>query len=323
MRRSLGEFELIERYFHRNRVRRSEVVLGIGDDAALIRPPAGIDLAVSTDTLVAGVHFPESLDARHVGTRALAVNLSDMAAMGAQPAFATLALTLPSADDAWLEAFSAGFLDHAERYGVQLVGGNLARGPLNITVTVHGWLTCGKGLRRGGARPGDRVYVSGSLGDARLALDVMGGHCRASPAQGDYLLERFCRPTPRIEAGRRLLDVATAAIDVSDGLAADLGHIAASSGVGAVIEAAALPLSAAVRDLLAPETAWRYALGGGDDYELCFTVAEASCDRLAEIEQEVGCAFTCVGRIEAGRGVRVLRPDGTDLSLDGAGYAHF
>ncbi|HTT08128.1 MAG TPA: thiamine-phosphate kinase [Gammaproteobacteria bacterium] len=310
----LSEFELISRYFERP-VRRGDVALGIGDDAALLRPPPGQELAVSTDTLIAGVHFREDAAPAGIGYRALAVNLSDLAAMGAEPAWVILALTLPAADEEWLTGFSAGFFELAEAHGVALVGGNTARGPLNITLTVIGFVPEGGALRRDGARPGDAIYVSGTLGDAGFALENWRG-------ADDAARRRLLRPMPRVALGLALRGIASGAVDISDGFAADLGHILERSRVGAHVEVDRLPLSPALK-ALDRAAAQRYALSSGDDYELCFTVPPAREASLAEIGVRCGCTLTRVGEITAGKGLHLTASEGGAVTLERTGYRHF
>ncbi len=321
---SLSEFNLIERYFTTRGVRRADVALGVGDDCALLRVPEGMELAVSIDTLVEGHHYPLGTAAAAVGHKALAVGLSDLAAMGAEPAWATLALSLPEADEVWLQGFADGLFALAERFRVQLVGGDTVRGPRVISLQLHGLVPQGAALRRDGARDGDLIYVTGTPGDAGLGLELALGQRGASAVDADYLRARLDRPEPRVAAGLQLRGIASAAIDISDGLAADLGHILARSGVGARLELAQLPYSAALQRLL-PEAAerWPYALGGGDDYELCFTVPPA---RRAAAEQAcaaLDCGCRCIGRIEAKSGLRLYRPDGTLLERSPHGFDHF
>lgn len=314
---ALNEFQLIERYFAAGGLRREDVVLGIGDDAALLRVPPGMELAVSIDTLVEGVHFPAGTQAAAVGHKALAVGLSDLAAMGAEPAWATLSLSLPEADEDWLGGFASGLSALAGRYGVQLVGGDTVRGPLVVTLQVHGLVPAGQALRRRGARPGDRVYVTGTLGDAGLGLRLLRGELQATAADTAYARGRLDLPQPRVETGLALRGIASAAIDVSDGLAADLGHILEVGGVGAVIDASALPLSEALVRSVEPAAALELALTAGDDYELCFTVPAAKVEDLA------GLSCTCIGQIEAGCGLRVAAADGSPVPLDHLGFDHF
>jgi thiamine-monophosphate kinase len=297
------------------------VRLGIGDDAALVMA-AGL-LAISTDSLVAGTHFLPSLSARRLARRALAVNLSDLAAMGATPRWFTLALTLPAVEPEWLAQFAEALHESATASGVSLIGGNLARGPLNVTLTVIGAVPGGSALTRAGAQIGDDIYVTGHLGDAATGLELV----RASPgsrsAAETYLIDRFELPTARVSAGIFLRGVATAAIDISDGLLADLGHICESSGCGASVDVDALPLSAALRATASEDDALTVALTGGDDYELCFTAPASRSAELARIDEDaVGTRFQRIGRIVAGSGV-VCHRRGQPMALPRGGYRHF
>ena len=270
---TVSEFTLIQRYFETQTQVRGDVILGIGDDCALLKVPSDASLAVSLDMLVAGVHFFADADPEGIGHKALAVNLSDLAAMGASPAWITLALSLPKADAAWLEGFCRGLFALATRFQVQLIGGDTSRGPLTISIQAHGFVPQGKALRRSGARPGDRVYVTGTLGDAALALASTRGQVTIPGAYQAYLQARLERPTPRILQGLGLRGLASAAIDISDGLAQDLGHILERSGVGARLNVDRVPRSGALNDCLDAAAALPLALTGGDDYELCFTAA--------------------------------------------------
>jgi thiamine-monophosphate kinase len=318
----LDEFELIRRFFSEPRVLRDDVTLGIGDDCALVRIPQGMQLALTMDTLVEGVHFFADVDPEALGHKALAVNLSDLAAMGASPAWATLGLTLPHADVQWLQAFSRGFANLAKRYGVQLIGGDTTRGPLTITVQAHGLLPVGQGLRRAGAEVGDLIFVTGTLGDAGLALQ-QNREGLSWQAVAGHLKTRLERPEPRIDVGLALRDIATAAIDISDGLWADLGHILQASHRGAQIRLERLPLSTAVAAALQGETDWALALTSGDDYELCFTLPGAREQEISRISKELGLPITQVGQIEAAQGLRCLQPDGRLWQPDRPGYLHF
>ena len=319
---SATEFEIIRRYFARQQLRRDDVLAGIGDDAALLQMPSGSELAVCIDTLVAAVHFPESTPAAAIGHKALAVNLSDLAAMGATPAWVTLSLTLPEYDPAWLEDFSQAFFRLADRYGVQLVGGDTTRGPLSITVQAHGFVPTGKALRRQGARPGDRIYVTGTLGDAGLALQLGD---QADPA----LRERLDYPEPRVTAGQLLRDYASAAIDISDGLLADLGHLLEADGSGAAIDIDALPRSALFTSAMQqagftqPELFYTLPLSAGDDYELCFTVPAQFCEEmeLALSKNTIDC--TAIGVIQQQSGIRCHRANGDVYQAANRGYQHF
>jgi thiamine-monophosphate kinase len=315
----LTEFELIDRYLSRLGARRDDVLLGVGDDAALVRPPAGLELALAADTLVEGVHFPSSLSPEDIGHRVLAVNLSDMAAMGAEPAWALLTLTLPRAEPEWLRGFSGGLHELARRHGVQVVGGDTTAGPLTATIAMVGFVPPGQALRRAGARPGDEVWVSGTPGDAAAGLACLMGRLDGPGPVLEPLVQRFTRPEPRVPLGLVLRGVATACIDVSDGLAGDLGKLCAASGVGAQLDSTSLPRSAALRAAVDPEAARRHVLAGGDDYELLFTLPPGT--DAAGLERGSGVALTRIGTIVAGYG----------LTLDGAaldrellhGFDHF
>jgi thiamine-monophosphate kinase len=320
----MTEFDIIRRFFGSPPVRRADVVLGIGDDAAVLRPPAGQELALTTDTLVEGRHFTADAEAGSLGHKALAVNLSDLAAMGAEPAWFLLSLTLPEADEAWLNAFARGLHALSARFNIQLVGGNTTRGPLSIGVTAAGFVPAGAALTRRGAAPGDRIYVTGTLGDAALAVWIEQGRRPSYMAEHERVAARLNRPEPRIAAGIALRGLATAVIDVSDGLAADLGHVLEASGVGARVQLARLPLSETYRELQARrDIGWEPALAGGDDYELCFTVPAAREAELKRRAAGTGCSITAIGEIESGSGVRLVAPDGSDYPLSRAGYDHF
>lgn len=313
---ALDEFALIDRYFGQAAIAQDGegVLLGIGDDAAILRPPPGEDLVVSIDTLLDGVHFPRDFPAQAIGHRALAVNLSDLAAMGARPLWFTLALSLPSIDEDWLAGFAAGLSAIASRYGIALVGGDTTRGPLAITVQVHGAIEPGAALRRDGAREGDDVWVSGEPGVAALGLARWLDGERRSPA----VPLRFTAPEPRIGLGRALRGVASAAIDVSDGLLADAGHIGERSACLLELDADALPRGSALRELGDPARALALCLAGGDDYELCFTAGPVAREQIAAIALAAGVACTRIGRVRAGRGAHC-----PGASAGDAGYRHF
>lgn len=303
-----GEFELIERFFTGRGAARGDVRLGVGDDAAILAPRAGAELVLALDTIVAGVHFPTDTDGRFVGHRALAVNLSDLAAMGAEPAWALLALTLPAADEAWLGGFASGFDELARRFGLALVGGDTTRGPLAASVTIAGWVPAGAAIRRSGARPGDDVWISGTPGDAGAGLAILQGRLAAQGAVREELLRRFLLPEPRVGLGQALRGIATACIDVSDALAGDLAKLCRASGVGAEIDTAPLPRSAALVAAAGEAAALRFALSAGDDYELLFTAPAAARSRIETLD-----AATSVRRI----GAIVATPG---LRLHGAGW---
>lgn len=315
-----SEFDLIQRYFTRA---TSGAVLGVGDDCALLQPAPGMQLAVSTDTLVADTHFYHDADPDKLGWKSLAVNLSDLAAMGATPRWAMLALTLPEVDDDWLTAFSNGLYRCAARYGISLVGGDTTRGGLSLTLTVLGEVPPGQALRRDGAQPGDEIWVSGTLGDAALALAALQGRVNLADADLAVLAARLHTPTPRVELGLALRGVANSAIDVSDGLLADLGHILARSGVGASVEYGRLPLGEIVHDFAAHPAFDGCVLAGGDDYELCFTAPAARHEAVLAIGTQVGVPLAPIGHIHAEPGLNLLGAQGERLEIAGTGYDHF
>jgi thiamine-monophosphate kinase len=317
----MAEFDWIA--WLRNKARQPDagkgVVLGIGDDAALCDVPPGMQLVISTDTLVAGVHFPEDTRAEDIGYKALAVNLSDLAAMGAEPAWFSLAVTVPEMDMAWLQAFAHGVLELANEHGIALIGGDTTRGPLSITVTVHGFVPSGTALRRDAAKPGDDIWVTGSLGDAAAALQQIG-----TGLQSIKLRHRLDRPTPRVAAGLLIRGLANAAIDVSDGLAQDLGHILNASGVGAELELGRLPVSSSLLEFHPDdETRWRLQLAGGDDYELCFSASPKNAFAIEQALAGCGVSASVIGHIKADAGLQLLTPEGDALVLGKAGYQHF
>ncbi|MBD9574933.1 thiamine-phosphate kinase [Pseudomonas sp. BGr12] len=317
----MGEFELIRRYFASAACAAGgeAVALGIGDDCALLAPRAGEQLAISTDTLVVGVHFPAVCDPFLLGQRALAVSASDLAAMGAAPIGFTLALTLPEADPAWLEGFARGLNQKAQECALVLIGGDTTRGPLAMTVTVFGGVPAGQALTRAGARPGDLLCVGGPLGEAGGALPLVLGEMTAEPSVAEPLLARYWSPQPQLDFGQALRGKATAALDISDGLLADCGHIARASGVALIVEADRLPQSPALEALLGAERAQQLKLGAGDDYVLAFTLPAEHLPALSANWP----ALRVVGRVEAGSGVRVLDGAGADITPHQGGYLHF
>ncbi|MGJ7520733.1 thiamine-phosphate kinase [Variovorax sp. LT1P1] len=323
----MGEFDLIARYFARP-AKRSP--LGTGDDCALLAPAPGMQLAVSTDMLVEGRHFLSTVDPARLGHKALAVNLSDLAACGAKPLAFTLALSLPAVDEAWLEGFSRGLFALAEAHDCELVGGDTTRGPLNICITVFGEVPSGAALLRSGARVGDDLWVSGTLGDARLALEVFRGALSLPGELFDIARQRMETPTPRNALGQALQGVATAAVDVSDGLIGDLGHILRASGVGAQVDADAAvarmrlpahPLAA--QAALTPELLRLCALSGGDDYELLFTAPADRRDAVAAAAQRADTPVARIGRIEAETGLRIVDASGTPVTQRFGAFDHF
>lgn len=323
----MGEFELIRRHFQRAGVAQpGNVVLGIGDDCALLQPAPGHQLAISTDMLVEGRHFFADVDPEALGHKALAVNLSDLAAMGARPLGCNLALSLPRADDAWLAAFARGLFALADAHACPLVGGDTTRGPLNICITVFGEVPSGRALRRDAARPGDDVYVSGRTGEARLALEWLLGtpwaRSAVDPELPADLRARLERPTPRLALGQALAGVAHAALDLSDGLTGDLGHILAASGAGADLRLADLPLAPALAAL--PETErLTCLLAGGDDYELLFTAPVSARGAVQAAALASDTAVTRIGTVSATPGLRLLDAAGRAVALGAKGFDHF
>lgn len=317
----MGEFELIGQYFAAAACARAggDVVLGIGDDCALLALPPGEQLAVSTDSLVAGVHFPDPCDPFLLGQRALAVSASDLAGMGAMPIGFTLALTLPAADPAWLAEFARGLDAMAAGCELRLIGGDTTRGPLSLTLTVFGRVPSGQALLRSGARPGDLLCVGGALGDAAGALPQVLGERRDDSPEARALLARYWSPQPQLALGQALRGRATAALDISDGLLADCGHIARASGVALRIEQDRVPLSVALRSVAGEAGALQCALAGGDDYVLAFTLPPV---HLAALQAE-GWPVHVIGRAEAGRGVQLLDAAGNPLQPAACGYNHF
>lgn len=318
----MNEFELIRSFFAHAGSERSDVVLSVGDDCALLRVPEGKELAVTIDTMVEGIHFLPGVDPEALGHKALAVNLSDLAAMGAEPAWVTLALTLPAVDESWLAAFSRGFSALAAAHGVQLIGGDTTRGPLAISVQAQGFVEPGKALKRNGAQAGDLIYVTGTLGDAGLALLAHKG-VDVAPEYLPYLQSWLDRPTPRVMEGTALLGLASSAIDISDGLIADLGHICESSGTGASIELAALPCSAGVKAYVETSGDWGVVLAAGDDYELCISVPPERQADLEQLAARFECGMSRIGVIEQQSGLRCVQKDGSFLSGYSQGYEHF
>lgn len=316
---SLGEFDLIAAFFERP-VRRA--ALGIGDDCALLQPTPGLQWAVSCDALVEGRHFLSTVAPERLGHKALAVNLSDLAACGAEPRAFTLALTMPRADAGWLQAFSQGLFALADAHDIELVGGDTTAGPLQITITVFGEVPPGQALLRHGARPGDDLYVSGILGDARLALEVFRGRVSLPGEAFERVRQAMELPQPRVALGRALRGVASSAIDLSDGLAGDLGHILKRSGVGAVIELGRLPHSSILAGQAAPVRD-ECLLAGGDDYELLFTAPSSARAAVQEAALRAQVPVTRIGTIEPQPGLRLVDDRGGLQPLPLAGFDHF
>ena len=317
-----GEFDLIRDFFRDATAQRDDVVLGIGDDCALLEAPVGKQLAVSMDTLVVGRHFVADVDPELLGHKALAVNLSDLAAMGATPAWVTLSVTLPDADAEWVKRFMVGFAALAKHYQLTLIGGDTTRGPLAITVQVHGFVDPEKSLRRDAAKIGDLIYVTGQLGDAGLALMAQQGLYVKQGSLASFK-QRLDRPEPRIELGRAATTHSRCAIDLSDGLGSDLGHICEESNVGALIYLDKLPMSDAVAEYVAESGDWSLPLSAGDDYELCMTVPAQHQAAFEAAMQQQEVPVTWIGMIEQGEQVRAMSPNGDVDAYVARGYDHF
>ncbi|MDE1314776.1 thiamine-phosphate kinase [Vibrio aestuarianus] len=318
-----GEFNLIDRYFSNRQPQRKDVFLALGDDCALVKPPENVRIAISTDTLVAGTHFLIDANPAWVAHKALASNISDLAAMGATPAWVSFALTMPTPDEAWLKPFCDAFFELANYYNIQLIGGDTTKGPLSLTLTVQGFVPQEQALLRSGAKVGDWVYVTGDLGDSKAGLDVIiNNTLRAKP----FVLElekRHYLSTPRILAGQALLNLASAAIDISDGLISDIKHILERSQVGVSLDVAALPLSQELLQFVdSLETAQQYALTSGEEYELCFTVPEQNKGSIESALAHCGCKVSCIGQIRP-QGTFELHHQGKVLNWQLNGYDHF
>jgi thiamine-monophosphate kinase len=316
---SRDEFQTIQRYFSLP-VNDPNVILGIGDDAAVVNATGPI--AIAADTLIEGVHFPRNTPPDAIGYRTLAVNLSDLAAMGARPQWCTMALTVTEADETWLESFSAGFFQLASDHQVSLIGGDLTKGPLAVTVNLFGAIDKNGLLTRAGGHVGDDVYVTGSLGDAAAGLALINEDAANVGREHQALAERFYRPTARVTEGQALSQIASSAIDVSDGLIADLGHLCQASGCGAVLDVEQLPLSAELLSLFPPQTAQAYALGGGDDYELIFTAPAAKADAVEAAFESSDTRAQRIGELVVGTGV-TCRRQGEAFNPVFTGYKHF
>ena len=318
----MGEFDLIKRYFTPEHY-SSDVLLGVGDDAAVLDVPAGFRLVAAVDTIVEGIHFPAGTSSANIAYRSLAVNLSDMAAMGAQPKWFTLSLSLPHASEYWLSEFSSSLSELASRFGVQLVGGDTVKGPLCISIQILGWVEQGQWLTRAGAKPGDLIFVSGVPGEAAGGLQLLlKPDLQAAPEHRHLLLERFYRPTPRVELGRRLKAVATAAMDISDGLLTDLRKLCVASSCGADLQLERLPISLSLRAVFGEITAEHLALQGGDDYELLFTIPPERLTDLQSITAELGVQCTQIGRITLNAKVQCYREQ-LPVEIPDTGFDHF
>ncbi len=319
----MNEFELIKRFCSYQTVRRSDVTIGTGDDCAIVEVPQGYQLAITTDTLIAGVHFPLTTSAYDIGYKALAVNLSDLAAMGASPAWITFALTQSNSDEKWFDELAQGFFALATRYNVQLIGGDLTHGPLSMTLQAQGLTPKGQALTRSNAKPGDLIYVTNTLGDAGLALNFLQKKINVTSSYQDEILTRLNRPEPRVQIGEKLRGIAHAAIDISDGLAADLAHMLEESNVGAKIIVDQILLSKALQETIPLEQALSLALSSGDDYELCFTVPKEKETLLVTALKDAECAYTCIGTITDTHKLDLDYQNGKKYHGHTEGYQHF
>ncbi len=320
---ALSEFELIKKYFQNLTHEDSSIQCGIGDDAAIVKIPRDMDVVLSIDTLLQGTHFPSGTDPFDIGYKALAVNLSDMAAMGAVPKWVLLSISLPENDEAWLEKFASGFLELAKQHSVSLIGGDMSRGPLSITLQIQGLVPTDTALKRDGAQKSDLIYVTGSLGDAGVGLDIIQGKLSISNEDEAFFLNSLNRPEVSVEAGICLREFASSAIDISDGLIADLGHILDASHVGAAIEVIKIPLSEAMLHCIDEKTAWDYALISGDNYKLCFTASAAQHELIINTFKEIDILVSCIGKIKGETGLQLKIPEGTCFEPSGKSYEHF
>jgi len=318
----MKEFELIKHFFAEQSVKRKDVVMGIGDDCAVVAPSDNQHIVVTTDTLVEGVHFPNNTEARAIGHKSVAVNLSDLAAMGAKPSWISLAITLPSVDEAWISEFCAGVFELCEFFNVELIGGDTTQGPLSVTITAQGLIPENQYLSRAGAKAGDWLYVTGELGEAALALQHIQGKVSIEEHLVAPLLEKLNYPKPRVLAGEIIREYASAAIDLSDGLISDLGHICQASNVGANIVLDALPLSEKLTDSLLEEDAIHLAIAGGDDYELLFTVSEANKVGVETALSNAGVRLTCIGQLNAMQTITTTL-NNKAVPINSTGFEHF
>ena len=318
-----SEFELIKKYFQDLTDQDPSVKCSIGDDAAIIQIPQDKEVVLSMDTLLEGTHFPVATSPADIGYKALAVNLSDMAAMGAVPKWVLLSISLPESNETWLKEFTSGFLELAKQHSVSLIGGDMSRGPLSITINIQGLVSIDSALKRDGAQKDDLIYVTGTLGDAGVGLDIIQGKLSIGNEYDTFFLKSLNRPEVSIEAGLRIRELANSAIDISDGLIADLGHILDASHVGAVVEVKDIPLSEAMQQCMDETTAWDYALASGDDYKLCFTVPAEQNDLIFRTFKEINIPVRCIGKINGETGLQLKLPDGTNFEPSGKSYQHF
>ncbi|UAA37543.1 thiamine-phosphate kinase [Paraneptunicella aestuarii] len=319
----MKEFDIIEHFFQPRSYQRHDVVIGIGDDCAVTNVPEGQHLVTTTDTLLEGVHFPVNTNAGDIAHKAVAVNLSDLAAMGAEPAWINLSLSLPKVDPDWLNDFSKRLQELTEYYSIQLIGGDTVQGPLAVTITAQGFLPKGQALTRSRAKPGDYIYVTGTLGDAALGLQLAMGKKDVQLIHRNYLLKRLNTPTPRVLAGTALRRIAHSCIDISDGVVSDLKHILFASQVGAVLNIDRLPFSEAMQESVSRDDAVRYALAGGDDYELLFTIPEEQKGNLDIVLANCNVSATCIGQLNGYAEKLELKDGDAVYSLEQEGFQHF
>lgn len=319
----MKEFDIIKQYFLENSYQRKDVQLGIGDDCALTTVPEGQQLVTTTDTLLEGVHFPKTTTGRAVAHKALSVNLSDLAAMGAEPAWISLSLSIPEVDQAWLQEFSSTLKELTEYYSIQLIGGDTVQGPLSITITAQGFVPEGQALTRSRAKPGDWIYVTGTLGDAGLGLDLVSGEKSTELHHHSYLVDKLNFPTPRLLVGTTLRRIASACIDVSDGVLSDLQHILFASQAGATVNVDQLPLSEALSHSVSEQEAWSYALTSGDDYELLFTIPEEQKGSLEVAIANCNVSATCIGQMNGTSEKLDLKVGNAGYTLERKAYQHF
>ncbi|MBS0358123.1 MAG: thiamine-phosphate kinase [Proteobacteria bacterium] len=317
----IHEFDIIKKYFKAQATARKDIITGIGDDAAVVSVPPNHQLVISTDTLVSGIHFFSNTDPEDIAYKSLAVNLSDMAAMAATPAWVTLSLTLPEANEHWLQHFAESFFELAQAHHVALIGGDLSSGPLSVTIGIYGFVPTNTALKRSGAKPGDLIYVTGNLGAAAFAVQMLqqGFNVPLTP----NILQRLYRPIARVKEGELLRAIASAAIDISDGLLADLNHILEASHCGAKIESSALPIHQELLSRVSLPEARKLALSGGDDYELCFTVSEDNIPALKNLANQLECPITKIGQITSEQGLQIYDEKDQVIQISHLGYQHF
>jgi thiamine-monophosphate kinase len=326
MSETSNEFDIISKYFTPD-IQRTDVSIGVGDDCAVVVPPEGKQLATTVDTLVAGVHFPNNTSAEDIAYKSIAVSISDLAAMGATPAWLTLALTMPDANSQWLQSFAKSFGETAKMFELQLIGGDTTRGPLSVTVQATGFVEPNHIMRRDSARPGDSIYVTGSLGDASLGLKLLSNADNSQVDQNvlGHCLNRLNRPVPRIEFGCAVAEYCTCAIDISDGLVADLGHILKASHYGAEIIVDTVPISTELRSYFDAMGAidWEMVISGGDDYELCLVIAEQHVSTVTSLAESMNLPLTRIGAINLEPELRIMYASGESLTINKSGYRHF